>query len=157
MFNVRDNVYMNIAFEISKLSKCVSKKVGCIVVKDQRILASGYNGTPSGFLNCSENFDKNNFNRNEHHEWSNIYEIHGELNLICFCAKNGIELKDSVLYTTLKPCYQCTKNIIQSGIIKIIYKDEYDLESKNNKETDNFLNENHVKIEKLITTKEENV
>ncbi len=145
----KNEIYMNIAFEISKCSKCVSKQVGCIAVKNDRILASGYNGTPSGYKNCNEYFDYLNFNRQEHHLWSNKYEVHSELNLINFCAKYGIELDGSGLYVTLRPCFQCSKNIIQSGIKRIYYKDEYDLELSEKVEIDDFLKDNKIEIYKL--------
>lgn len=123
-------VYLNIAKEIASLSNCVSYQVGAIAVKDGRILATGYNGTPKGYKNCSHQFpsyDRNNEEqRAAHHEFSNMYEVHAEMNLLLFAARSGICVKGATLYCTTEPCMQCAKNIIQSGIKKIIYSGIYD-------------------------------
>lgn len=64
------NMYLKMALEVSKLSKCVSHQVRCIIVKDGRPLVNGYNGTPSGYINCNNVFDKHNFNREMHISFS---------------------------------------------------------------------------------------
>ena len=84
----------------------------------------GYNGTPVGFDNCCEVFDKD-FDAEEHHNWSNVNEIHAEMNAILFAAKNGISIDAAEMYCTLHPCNHCLKNLIQSGIKKIYYIEEY--------------------------------
>ena len=127
MFNAEDIAFMQIARTLSTLSKCVSKKVGCIIVKDRRMICAGYNGTPSGHVNCDCVFNANDFDRVRHHEFSERFEIHAEMNAILFAAKEGISIKGTTLYTTLQPCTQCVKNLIQSGISKIVYSDLYDL------------------------------
>jgi len=124
-------MFMNIAKEIASQTKCVSKKVGCIIVKDGRILSTGYNGTPSKYINCSEYW--NNEYTKDHHTWSNIYEIHAEMNAIIWSARQGISIDNSVLYCTYEPCVQCTKNIVASGIKEIYYGIDYN--SKDEKET----------------------
>ena len=125
--------FMETAERLSKKSKCVSYKVGAVLTRDNRIISMGYNGTPSGFhKECNECFNKKDFNRHEHHLWSNMHEIHAEMNCIIFAAKNGISIDGCTLYTTLYPCDNCLKNLSQSGIIAIIYKDEYDKSSENN-------------------------
>lgn len=63
-----DDFFMDTADNLSKLSKCVSFQVGCVIVKDKRIISMGYNGTPEKFCNCNDVFDKNNFDREEHHK-----------------------------------------------------------------------------------------
>lgn len=147
MSNKMHTFFMNTAIELSKQSNCVSKQVGAVIVKNDRIISMGYNGTPKGFKNCDEVFDKNNFERHEHHTWSNIYEIHAEMNAILFSAKNGIEINGCSMYVTLKPCDQCLKNLIHSGISKIIYLDEYDMSCENN-ELYNFIAD-RIEIEKF--------
>jgi len=124
--------FMDTAIGLSQQSNCVSKQVGAVIVKDDRIISIGYNGSPSGFTNCSDVFDKNDFNRNEHHEWSNIYEIHAEMNAVLYAAKNGIAIDDCEMYVTLKPCDQCLKNLIHSGITTIYYLNEYDMVCEDN-------------------------
>lgn len=111
--------YLRIAREWSKLSYCKRKKVGAILVKNGMIISDGYNGTPSGFSNECEDC-----NGNTH--W---YVIHAEANAILKVAKSNQNIFGSYLYTTLSPCKECCKLIIQSGIKKIFYIEEYkDLE-----------------------------
>jgi len=120
--------FIKTALLLSQKSKCVSKKVGSVIVHDNRIISMGYNGTPSGFINCCDHFDTTYLPvlRNVHHEWSDKFEIHSELNAIIFCAKHGINIQNAEIYVTLFPCDQCIKNLIQSGIKKIYYLYEYD-------------------------------
>ena len=131
----------------SKLSTCISKQVGCILIKDNRIIASSYNGVPSGVKHCNEIFDKSvltsKIKRDKHHEWSNNNELHGEANLLSYCGKMGIKTDNGILFTSLSPCITCAKMIFASGIKEIFYLEEYD---KDNKGID-FLKQNMIKIE----------
>lgn len=120
---LRDENFLKIAFEISKASKCVSTQVGAVIVKDGRILSTGYNGTPMGYPNCSDIWS--GIDNKNHHEWSNSYEIHAEMNAIIWAARKGISIEDSTVYSTHEPCEQCTKNIIASGIKRIVYSIPY--------------------------------
>jgi len=133
------------------LSKCVSVQVGAVLVKNERILSIGYNGTPSGYkFNCDAVFDKHNFNREEHHKFSEKYEIHAEMNVILFAAKTGIPIENSTLYVTTHPCFQCIKNLTQSGVKTIIYDKEYDLiDKKTYKEINDFLRDVKINLEPL--------
>ena len=124
-FSNNDVIFLNIAKEIAKMSKCVSHKVGVILVKDKRIISTGYNGTPAGFQNCNDVF-QNNFSRDEHHNFSENFEIHAEMNAIIFAAKNGISIEGADVYTTLHPCNNCLKNLCNRGIHNIYYLDDYD-------------------------------
>jgi len=147
-----DRFFMNTAKEAAILSNCVSYKVGAVIVKDGRIISTGYNGTPSGFYkNCNEifkNYDKTT-QREEHHDFSLTYEIHAEMNAILFAARNGISIENTIMYVTVKPCAQCIKNIVQSGVRKVIYLNEYDKEEvKDNKITGYGL----LQIEKYTET-----
>ena len=142
-----DDFFLETACNLGKKSKCVSKKVGCVIVKDGRIISMGYNGTPRGFKNCCD-VHSENFNREKHHEWSNIYEIHAEMNSLLFAAKVGISTNGATLYSTLQPCNQCLKNIIQAGIVRIVYNGDYDKYIDN--ELISFMQEIGIKIEKYI-------
>lgn len=126
-----DKVFLNIAKEISGLSKCVSHQVGAVIVRDGRILSTGYNGSPPGFKNCDEVFDKPADvstweHREAHHTWSNRHEAHAEINAICWAAKNGIAVDNSTLYCTLEPCDQCVKYLTMVGIKRVVYAKKYD-------------------------------
>jgi dCMP deaminase len=143
---LNDKIFINIAKELASASKCVSKQVGAVIVKDGRILSTGYNGTPSGFTNCCEHW--NNEYTKEHHEWSKTYEIHAEMNAIIWAAREGISIKDATIYVTLEPCSECSKNVIASGIKRIVYEKSY--EHTNSKVITKFIENNGVIIEKLV-------
>lgn len=140
-----DKNFINIALEIAKASKCVSKQVGAVIVRDGRILSTGYNGTPAGFTNCCDHWEGNY--TSEHHEWSKTYEIHAEMNAIIWAAREGISIKGATIYVTLEPCSDCSKNIIASGIKRIVYDKSY--EHTNSDVVTNFIKENAVVIEQI--------
>lgn len=109
-----DNTYLNIAREISGLSHCERAKVGAVIVKDGNIIAFGYNGTPAGMDNCCE---RDNVTKPE--------VIHAEMNAILKAARSGYSVDGSTLYLTLSPCTECAKLILQSGIKRVVYRDQY--------------------------------
>jgi dCMP deaminase len=109
-----DTVYINIAKEISKLSHCERSKVGAIIVKDDNVVSFGYNGTPTGVDNCCERGGV-----------TVLEVIHAEMNAILKAAKVGYSVNGATLYITLSPCIECSKLILQSGIKKVVYLEEY--------------------------------
>jgi len=131
---MKDYTYLQIAHTVSKESKCVSYKVGAILVKDGRVIITAYNGTPSGFINCCDQFKNTSYakgtptseDRHMHHEWSNKFEVHAEINAMAFAAKHGISTSSATLYCTHRPCHNCLKSVIPAGIIKVVYMNEYD-------------------------------
>ena len=114
MKNDWNKTYIEIAKLIASHSKAVTKKVGAILVKDNRIISIGYNGTPCGFDNLCE---ENGFTKKE--------VLHAESNCITKCAKSTESTDGAELYVTLSPCFECSKLIIQSGINKVYYKEKY--------------------------------
>ena len=140
-----DKNFINIATELATASKCVSKQVGAVIVKNGRILSTGYNGTPSGYTNCCDHW--NDEYTSEHHEWSKTYEIHAEMNAIIWAAREGISIDGSTIYVTLEPCSECSKNLIASGVKRIVYAKEY--EHNNSATISKFIKDNGVIIEKL--------
>ena len=146
---LNDQNFINIAKEIASASKCVSKQVGAVIVKDGRILSTGYNGTPPGYTNCTDHWDGEY--TKDHHEWSKTYEIHAEMNAIIWAAREGISINGATIYVTLEPCSDCSKNIIASGITRIVYDKSY--EHTNSDVVTKFIKDNNVRIEKLETTK----
>ena len=109
-----DTVYINIAKEISSLSKCERAKVGAILVKDGNIISMSYNGTPSGMNNCCE---RNGVTVQD--------VIHAEMGAILKAARSGYAVGGAELYLTLSPCVDCAKLILQSGIKRVFYLQEY--------------------------------
>ena len=142
---LNDINFINIAHELSKASKCVSKQVGAVIVKNGRILSTGYNGTPAGFTNCCDHW--NNEYTSQHHEWSKTYEIHAEMNAIIWAAREGISINDATIYVTLEPCSDCSKNLIASGIKRIVYDKSY--EHTESSVVTTFLRQNNVTIEQI--------
>ncbi len=96
-------------------SYCKRRQVGALIVKDRMIISDGYNGTPSGFENQFE--DENNR--------SKPYVLHAEANAITKVAKSNNSSEGATLYITASPCMDCAKLIIQAGIIRVVYADEY--------------------------------
>ena len=114
-----DAAYMRMAREWAKLSHCQRKQVGAIIVKDQMIIADGYNGTPSGFPNVCETDDGST-------HW---YVLHAEANAITKMAKSNNSAQGATLYITLSPCRECAKLIHQAGIVRVVYAEAYKDES----------------------------
>ncbi len=142
---ITDKNFINIAHEIASASKCVSKQVGAVIVKDGRILSTGYNGTPAGYINCSEHW--NNEYTKDHHDWSKTYEIHAEMNALIWAARKGISIEEATIYVTLEPCSECSKNLIAAGIKRIVYDRAY--EHTNSDVISKFIKDNGVIIEQL--------
>lgn len=142
---ISDKSFINIAKEIAFASKCVSKQVGAVIVKDGRVLSTGYNGTPTGYQNCCD-YWQGNYTK-EHHEWSKTYEIHAEMNAIIWAARKGIPIEGATIYVTLEPCSECSKNLIASGIKRIVYEKAY--EHTNSEVISKFIKDNGVVIEQI--------
>lgn len=120
-----DKTFLKMAKDLSEMSHCVSRQVGALIVKDGRILSSGINGTPQGEINCDDIFTSD-FDPIDHRQWSDDHEIHGEQNSLLFAARYGISVDGATMYCTLQPCNQCIKNIMQSGIKRIVFSQYYD-------------------------------
>lgn len=110
-----DQRYMRMARIWAENSYCKRRQVGALLVKNQMIISDGYNGTPSGFENCCED-DNNN---------SKPYVLHAEANAITKVARSGNSSDGATLYVTASPCIECAKLIIQAGIKRVVYGEEY--------------------------------
>ena len=124
-----DGKYIAIAEIFASMSSCVSYQVGCIFVKDGRILSTGYNGTPAGYKhNCNKVFPNYNkeTDRENHKEFSAMFEVHSEINGVFYAARNGIKLEGCDVYCTVEPCKDCTKALLQLGIKKVVFLNKYD-------------------------------
>ena len=112
-----DGSYLRMAEIWAQNSYCKRRKVGALLVKDKMIISDGYNGTQSGFENVCE--DENGVTK--------PYVLHAEANAITKVAKSGNSSAGATLYVTASPCVECSKLIIQSGITRVVYRDEYRL------------------------------
>ena len=119
-----DIVYMKMASEWGQLSNARRKKVGALLVKNNTIIADGYNGTPSGFENECENpvFDEEGNFLNYETKW---YVLHAESNALAKVAKSTQSSEGSTLYVTMSPCRECSKLILQAGIKRVVYSESY--------------------------------
>ena len=117
----REQFYIDLAVLISNRSKDVSTKVGAVIINDNKILSFGYNGAPHGFPD--DKLPK------EHsdilHRDKNTYMVHAELNAILNYSGHMSDFKGSTIYCTLSPCVECTKALIQAGVTRIVYLNEY--------------------------------
>lgn len=121
-----DQYFMDIVELVSLRSTCLRRKVGAVLIKDKRILTTGYNGVPTGIQHCSEVGclrDRMNVPSGERHELCR--GLHAEQNAIIQAALHGVSIKNATLYCTNHPCIICAKMIINSGITTVIYRDEY--------------------------------
>lgn len=112
-----DEKYLRMAAIWAENSYCKRRQVGALIVKDRMIISDGFNGTPSGFENVCE--DENGITK--------PYVLHAEANAISKVAKSGNSSEGATLYVTASPCIECAKLIIQAGIKRVVYRDEYRL------------------------------
>lgn len=115
--NKYDDKYMRMAAIWAENSYCKRRKVGALIVKNRMIISDGFNGTPSGFENVCE--DENGVTK--------PYVLHAEANAISKVAKSGNSAEGATLFITASPCMECSKLIIQAGIKRVVYRDEYRL------------------------------
>ncbi|MFN5417776.1 MAG: deoxycytidylate deaminase [Flavobacteriia bacterium] len=110
-----DKAYLRMAYTWAELSHCSRKKVGAIIVKDGMIISDGYNGTPAGFDNCCETDEGDT-------HW---YVLHAEANAILKVARSTQNAEGATLYLTLSPCRDCSKLVLQAGIKRVVFINDY--------------------------------
>jgi len=126
-----DEYFLNIAKVVASRSNCIKRKVAAIIVKDRRVISTGYNGTPRGAKNCNEGGCARCSSMAE--SGTSLEECvccHGEENAITQAAYHGTSLNGATLYTTFAPCLLCTKMIINSGIKEVMYNEDYPLNDR---------------------------
>lgn len=137
----RDEYYMRVAETVETGADCLGSNVGAVIVLENRIISTGYNGTPTGFGNCKQNgcvrcLDSWLFKQGRKDEMSDPTHVsgaaldrcicvHAEQNAIVTAARFGIRVQDATLYTTQSPCFGCLKESLQAGISRIVYKSWY--------------------------------
>ncbi len=134
-----DEFFLYFCRLLSKRATCMSKQIGCVITKDRRIIASGYNGSIPGFPHCNETGCYKSLQGFSTGDFNCCRSIHAEVNALTHAAKQGISVEGAVLYCTYLPCWSCYKQIKASGIIKIIAEFDYP--------TDNFEYESLKKAE----------
>lgn len=122
-----DDYFMTIAFDVASRSTCLRRNVGAVIVKDRRILATGYNGPPAGVSHCTPETclrSMLNVPSGERHELCR--GLHAEQNAIIQAASHGVMIAGAVIYVTHSPCSICTKMLINSGIRTFIAESAYE-------------------------------
>jgi len=122
-----DEYFMAITNEVATRSTCLRRKIGAIIVKDKRILTTGYNGAPKNVKSCLEIGsclrEELGIPSGQRHEICRA--LHAEQNAIIQAAYHGVNVNGSVIYSNTQPCVMCAKMIINSGIVKVYYEQEY--------------------------------
>lgn len=113
-----DHYFMKLAGNVAERSTCERATVGAVLVRDHRIIATGYNGSISGDPHCD---DAGHLMRDGHC----IRTLHAEMNAILQCALNGVSTRGATVYVTFFPCLNCTKALIQAGVARIYYANDY--------------------------------
>jgi dCMP deaminase len=122
-----DTYFMRMADLVATRSTCLRRQVGAVVVKEKRVLTTGYNGAPKGLKHCAEVGcvrTQNNIESGTRHELCR--GVHAEQNAVIQAAYFGASIKDASIYTTNFPCVMCAKILVNAGIIEVIYKDDYE-------------------------------
>lgn len=141
-----DQYFMNIAKVAASRSNCLKRKVAAIIVRDKRIVSTGYNGTPRGTPNCNEGgCPRCNNLASSGTSLDECFCSHGEENAIVQAAYHGVQLPDSTIYSTVAPCLLCAKMIINSGISSVVYNKDYPM----NDSAFNLFKEAGVRVRKL--------
>lgn len=141
-----DQYFMNIAHVVAERGNCSRRKVAAVIVKDKRVISTGYNGTPRGIQNCNEGgCARCAGNAPSGTALESCVCSHAEENSIVQAAYHGVSLKGATLYSTLSPCLICTKMIINSGIEEVVYHKSYTIEELPLK----LLNEAKIKVRQI--------
>jgi len=140
------NYFMKVADLTAKNSTCIKKEVGAILVRDGKLLSTGYNGAPTGIPHCTLQIClRKNYDDNEHPEMCR--GVHAEVNCIIQCAIHGTQIgHNAILYCTYFPCMSCIKMIINAGIKYIIFENDYEM---GNLEKMKIISDSSLKIYKL--------
>jgi dCMP deaminase len=121
-----DTYFMKMAELVGTRSTCLRRQVGAVVVKEKRVLTTGYNGAPKGLSHCGDLGcirEQNQIESGTRHELCR--GVHAEQNAVIQAAYFGVSIKDAAMYTTNFPCVLCSKIIVNAGIKEVVYKDQY--------------------------------
>jgi dCMP deaminase len=120
----RDDYYLALAFTAARRANCQGRKVGAILVKGDRVIATGYNGTPEGLPNCLDGgclrcADRAQFVSGT--DYDLCICVHAEANALLTAGRFGASTDETTIYTTDQPCFSCSKELIQAGVVKVYY------------------------------------
>ncbi|HSJ06110.1 MAG TPA: dCMP deaminase family protein [Longimicrobiales bacterium] len=124
----RIDYYMHIAMAVRRRANCIGNRVGALLVRNDRIISTGYNGTPEGTRNCDEGGCERCANRGKYrgsHGYDVCICVHAEQNALLSAARFGIAVEGASIYTTMRPCFGCTKELLQARIFGVYYLHEW--------------------------------
>lgn len=126
----RDEMLMAIARVAGLRSTCSRAAVGAVISREGRPMSLGYNGAPSGMTHCDHSCSCSMVTKEQHFPHCNsvqpcMISVHAEVNAIAFAARHGVATDQAELHVTLSPCWSCSQNIINAGIIRVVYDVEY--------------------------------
>ena len=133
-----DEYFIDITLAVARRSTCQRAQVGAVIVKDKRILTTGYNGAPKGLPHCLEVGC-------EIVDGHCVRTLHAEQNAIIQAALHGVSLEGGTIYTTHQPCHTCAKMIINAGIKEVVFENEYEF----SEQTRALLHEGGVRCRRL--------
>lgn len=145
-----DEYFMEIATIVAKRSTCLRNQVGAVIVKDKRILSTGYNGAPVNLEHCLDIGcirQQNNIASGTRHELCRA--VHAEQNAIIQAALHGVSIENATVYCTHQPCILCAKMLINSRIEKVVFGTDYP-----DKESLNFFDKAGVRVEQFIPNRQ---
>lgn len=134
----RDVYFLGIAVAVSMRSNCIRRRIGAVVVVGGRIVSSGYNGTPTGMRNCFDGGCKRCNSEAEQGNYEHCICVHAEENAIALAARHGTKVEGGTLYCTLRPCGDCLRLACQSGIVGVVFGEEWTDEQRDNLFTDDY-------------------
>jgi dCMP deaminase len=138
----QDEYYMNIAIAVRKKANCLGRRVGAVIVKENRIISTGYNGTPEGLTNCNDGGcvrckDKHAFAPSVGYDVCIC--VHAEQNAVITAAWFGHAIEGSIVYSTLRPCFDCSKALLQAKVQAIYFIHDWQHAEGSPREQYNFM------------------
>lgn len=145
-----DEYYMEIAQTVAKRSNCLRRDVGALIVLENGIVSTGYNGTPFGIKNCNDGgCPRCSSNALTHTGYDNCICVHAEQNALLLAAKRGIAINKSSIYVTLRPCLNCLVYMIQAGICEIVYEKGFAYGEEKEEIYHALVNDSHILFRQL--------
>lgn len=142
-----DDYFMGIARHAARRSNCIRRRVGAIIVKGRAIVSTGYNGTPMGVTNCYDGgCPRCAANTPPGEGYDTCLCVHAEQNAIVLAARHGTSVEGGVLYSTLRPCFGCVKEVIQAGIKEVVFGEDWPYPEALEASYGRIVNESGVKL-----------
>lgn len=134
---------------IRKMSTCLSRTVGAVLLRNNRIISEGFNGAPCGVTECTSTGFCFSASIPSGHGLDRCIAVHAEVNCLLNAARNGVDTKDSVLVCTTKPCLNCLKSLVNGGVRKIFFEEDYTIPEVQQPIYNLIIKDSGIKLEKI--------